>query len=330
MNAPRKPLAARLVRVALAIAVLAIVVRALARYRTALEGRVEHLDLSWIALAFVFSVIYRLACGYGWVLVLRSLGQRVPAGPAVRMWLVTETLRWLPGGLWGIFSRAAQAGSVGVAAAAASLSVPLELLLTIAAWGTTALAAMVVSGTAGMLLDRLPTFWVAVCAGALVATILLAFGLARWRPSAGVGRKVRGLQESLEQLREARPRLAWVAATFAFLVALCFFQGVAFAAVLRATSETVPSFLALTGVNAAGWLIGFFAFFAPTGIGIREGSMTAMLGPLMPIDAAILATVVWRLVQIGVELACVAGCFAPRVVAAARGLGFATPSSPRR
>jgi uncharacterized membrane protein YbhN (UPF0104 family) len=114
--------------------------------------------------------------------------------------------------------------------------------------------------------------------------------------------------------------------TFAFMVALCFLQGAAFMAVLRATSDATPTFLAAACVNAAGWLVGFFAFFAPTGIGVREGGMAAMLAPLMPGDAAIVAVLLWRVVQVGVELLCLAGCYAPRVASALSRLASRAPN----
>ena len=113
---------------------------------------------------------------------------------------------------------------------------------------------------------------------------------------------MRGLRESLGQLQEARPSGPWMIATFLYMVAICFVQGGAFLAVLRATSPIVPSFLATTGINAVGWLAGFFAFFAPTGLGVREGGTTAMLSPLMPLDAVVVAVILWRIVQIAAEL----------------------------
>jgi uncharacterized membrane protein YbhN (UPF0104 family) len=109
-----------------------------------------------------------------------------------------------------------------------------------------------------------------------------------------------------------------VALTLAYFTALCVLNGAAFLAVLRAVGDASPGLVAATGVNAAGWLVGFFAFFAPAGLGVREGGMAAMLAPLMPVDAAIVGVLLWRLVQLLVEAACLGACFAPAALSAAR------------
>jgi glycosyltransferase 2 family protein len=322
--AARRPVVSRIFKLAVVALVVYIVGNALKGYRTSLAGRVDHLQLGWIGVAVGLSILYRIFNAYAWILVLRSLGQRMPVVTGVRMWLVTETFRWLPGSLWGLFSRAGQAKATGIPAVTASISIPLELLLSIAAWGLTAVAALSLSGTAGTLLSRLPTFWLVASAAALVVTVGSAFALARWGPSTAISRKIHGLQESLRQLTDSRPRLPWLATTLAFVTALSFLQGAAFLAVLRAASDSIPTFLAAAGINAAGWLVGFFAFFAPTGIGVREGGMAAMLAPLMPVDAAVVGVLLWRLIQIVVELLCLGACFVPRAASALRRLAART------
>ena len=57
------------------------------------------------------------------------------------------------------------------------------------------------------------------------------------------------------------------------------------------------------GVNAAGWLIGFFALGVPGGIGVREAGAALLLTPNVPWQEAVLAAVLWRAVQISAELA---------------------------
>jgi uncharacterized membrane protein YbhN (UPF0104 family) len=310
MTSRRSPLVTAL-KMLVAGAVVVSIAKALGHYGHSLAGRVEQVSWAWLGVAFAASMVYRLLNAYQWVLVLRALRQRVALGKAIRLWLVTETLRWLPGSMWGLVSRAVQAKEAGVPPLVGSLSSALELFLVIASWGLAAVAGLALSGVQGALLASLPIPWILGSVGALVATVGVAFALARWKPSSGISRKMRGLRESLGQLQEARPSGLWMGATFVFMVAICFVQGAAFLAVLRATSQVVPGFLATTGINAVGWLAGFFAFFAPTGLGVREGGLTAMLSPLMPLDAVLVAVVLWRIVQIVAELMWLAICFVP-------------------
>jgi uncharacterized membrane protein YbhN (UPF0104 family) len=157
---------------------------------------------------------------------------------------------------------------------------------------------------------------------ARLATIGLALALTYRRPSAGIARKIRGLQTGLLRLRESRPSLPRLAATFAYMTAICFFQAAGFVCVLHAASDATPTFLTATWINAVGWLVGFFAFFAPTGIGVREGSVGALLAVVVPLDAAVVGVIIWRVVQILVELAWLAACFLPA------GFGFVRRLAP--
>jgi hypothetical protein len=306
------------IKVIVAVAVALSIGRALAGYRAPLAGRLEQLHLGWLLAAAGLGILHRVLSSLGWVLVVRSLGHPLALRTGTDLWFSTETLRWLPGSLWGMFARAARATERGVPAIAATLSLPLELLLSVVAWTLVALVSLGLSGTARTWISRLPTPWLVACALAFVLTIGAGLTLARWRPSSAISRKLRGLAESLRLLKEARPRAGGLIAALTFYVALSVLHGVAFLAVLRSVSDTVPGWLATIGINAAGWLVGFFAFFAPTGIGVREGTLTAMLAPLYPVDAAIVAVFLWRLVQISVELACLAAYLVPRAASARR------------
>jgi hypothetical protein len=316
--AARSAWARRILKAIVLAAVLASIVGALGSYRRPLEGRVEQIHFGWLAIGMGLGLVYRVLNAYGWVLVLRSLGRPMQPVAGVRLWLVTETLRWLPGGVWGMVSRAARARGAGVPAIVASLSLPLELLLSIAAWAMTACAGLGLSGTTRAWLSRLPAFWLALCAVALALTVAAACALARWRPTSAISKKLHGLVGGLRLLTESRPRGGWLAVTLVFYTLLCFLSGAGFLAVLRATCDSPPGFLATAGINGVGWLVGFFAFFAPTGLGVREGALSAMLAPLMPLDAAIVGALLWRLIQILVELVCLAACVAPAASSALR------------
>jgi hypothetical protein len=316
----RQPLVVGIFKGLVVAGVLASVGVALKGYRHSLEGRVEQLHFGWLAVAGGAALLYRVVNAYGWVLVLRSLGAKMPATTGVRIWLVSETLRWLPGSVWSLFSRVVRAKAAGVPPVTASISLPLELFLAIASWTIAACVGVGLSGAAATWLSRLPAFWIAVVAGGLALAVCAAFVTARLIPSSKISRKLHGLESSLEALRASRPNVSLLVGTTVFLTALCFLNGAAFLAVLRATCDSPPGWLAVVGINAIGWLVGFFAFFAPAGLGVREGGMAAMLSPLMPVDAALVGVLVWRLIQILVELLCLAGCFLPAALSALRKL----------
>jgi hypothetical protein len=320
---------ARLLKVTLAAAVVVSILVALRGYRGQMLGRVEHVGVARIAVALGMCLVYRVVNAYGWVLVLRSLGHSMRAWPGVRIWLVSESLRWLPGSVWGMLSRVTQASAAGVPALAASVSVPLELSLTITAWTIAAVVGFGASGTLGAWVSFVPTLWVAavVLGGFAMAGAVLV--LARWTPTGGrIATKLHSMLGSLRQLRRSPPSASGLAVALLFFLALTFFNGAAFMTVLAATSGTHPGLIASTGINAAGWLLGFFAFFAPSGLGVREATTTTLLAPLMPLDAAVVGVLLWRAIQVVVELVCLAGLFAPGALSSARRLLVPSGESP--
>lgn len=276
------------------------------------------LDFAWLGAAFAICLVYRIVNACGWPLVLGALRFHLPIGRGVKIWLVSETMRWLPGSIWGFYSRVHEARKAGVPAATASMSLPLELILTIAAWGITAVAGL---GSSGVLLEwmshlsapRLLAAGGAVAGlGVLVAVLALRF------PENRYARKARGFGADLRSVLSAGPRLSYLAATFVLFLVLCVVNGLAFYALIRAFTDAAPSMATVIGINSVGWLVGFFAICAPGGLGVREGGMTALLAPLVPLEVAIGSVIVWRLMQIVVEVACLAACLLPAGVRIAR------------
>ena len=70
--------------------------------------------------AIVLAIVYRFVNALGWPLVLDAMGRSVNRLDATRIWLRAESQRWLPGGVWGYASRAAQAERLSVPATFAS------------------------------------------------------------------------------------------------------------------------------------------------------------------------------------------------------------------
>jgi uncharacterized membrane protein YbhN (UPF0104 family) len=57
-------------------------------------------------------------------------------------------------------------------------------------------------------------------------------------------------------------------------------------------------------INALAWLVGFFAFFAPAGLGVREAAFAVLFSVWLPLEQGFLVAGVWRLVQVGSEIIC--------------------------
>ncbi len=85
--------------------------------------------------------------------------------------------------------------------------------------------------------------------------------------------------------------------------------------VLRSVSDVAVNPVAVIGINACGWLLGFLAIGAPGGIGVREAGCAVLLSAVMPLPSAIAGSVLWRLVMIVDEFVCLSVCLAPTLAA---------------
>lgn len=106
-----------------------------------------------------------------------------------------------------------------------------------------------------------------------------------------------------------RPTLVWTgswrdsAELMLLSLVLWAVQGVAF--FLFADSLVhleLPDILPLTGINALSFVIGYLAFVAPAGIGVREATMASLLSGLLPGGAAAVVAIATRLWSIAAEL----------------------------
>jgi hypothetical protein len=295
---------------------------ALASHGAGLCAALAKLAPGPLFLALGLCLVYRVVNAHGWSLVLRALGHPLRGITGARIWLTSESFRWLPGSVWNFGSRAVLATREGVPAPAAAASVVLELLLTIAAW--TALAA---TGCGSFrdplrhLTARAPApAWLAVAAAGAVLGPLVLWALARRSPR--LAARLDGLAGQLRALRQMRPDRTRLVAAWLYFVLMGLFNGLTLAVVLQA-APAGPScpIIAVVAANALAWLVGFFAIVAPGGLVVREGCLAALLVAWMPMEQAVVVALAWRSVQVVAEIVCVAA------LAACTGLRRA-PGSP--
>ena len=308
----------RSAKVVLALTVAISIAVTISKHRSELSAQLGqlHFEPQPLGAALIVAVIYRLLNASAWGLSLRALRVSLPVLPGVRLWLVSETMRWLPGSVWSYVSRVCAARQAGIDPLRASLSLSLELLLTIAAWTLTAAGGFWLSGSTSRMWGFVgsPT-WPLILglAGAALGGALGAWIFVRSNLLARLPQKVQGLVNDMRALLQTPPRADHCAAALVFYVALCVLNGINFWLVLRALNPLPVPLAAIVGINAIGWLLGFFAFLAPGGLGVREASIAGLLATLYPLPIAMGGAVVWRVLQIVSELLCLLLCLVPAV-----------------
>jgi uncharacterized membrane protein YbhN (UPF0104 family) len=265
-----------------------------------LRSCLGRLGIGWLALSFLLCTVYRFLNAGIWVWILKALGHRIPYLKAMRAWLTSESLRWLPGSVWGFCSRVDAARTLGVPGMIASLSLPVELIVTIVSWGIVALGGVLASGLGARLWATYGNWFVPLATTALAILAVLALG---W-PLLVRQRWFRTASERLHRVLKLKLDAGLLIRSGLLYTVLNGLNGLGFWLILAGMGyqRTISPTLAV-GVNAVGWLIGFFAVGVPGGIGVREAGASLLLTPIIPWPEAALAAIIWRAVQIAAEMA---------------------------
>jgi hypothetical protein len=260
---------------------------------------IQRLGYVSLAPAFALCLGYWFFNAGVWTWILESLGYSLPYLVGVRAWLTSESLRWLPGGVWKFASRVVAAQNLGIPLAIASLSLPVELAAAVVSWVIVALGGILLSGLGGRFLAAYAN-WILPIAGAAGCGLLivcLAWPiLSRWK-------WIRARLEQLGKILKAKPNFRALLKAEMLYIFLNIFHGLGLWLMLAGMGygHTVSP-AAAVGANAVGWLVGFFAMVIPGGMGVRETATAFLLSPVMPWQEAALAAVLWRVLQIAAEL----------------------------
>jgi glycosyltransferase 2 family protein len=242
-----------------------------------------------LVIALFFALLVYVAQMIAWQLTLKFLGVDLGMVAIFEGFQLSFLPRYIPGSIWGYVGRSQwlqQVHGVGYSTSAigsiieAGLQASTALIVGLACWGLAGSR-----GTAGINL----------AIGTLLLILLCLAGppvIARVSTRLPEGQK--------PPIRSA----AWTGIVLSNL-ALRFVYGLSFLAIARVVSRlsALDPFAAVGSSNLS-WLLGFVIPFVPTGIGIREWALGAMLSQpqmLSTADAS-LAAVLFRLLIILAEL----------------------------
>lgn len=256
-----------------------------------------HFSPGFILATLALQAVHWLAVSLLWRrMVSLSSPARVSAFQAFCQLVLVSVGKYLPGKVWGMVVRGAHLRRYGVDTGQALLATFHEQYFLLH-------GALVLSALLAAWVFR--TEWAVLAALAALATLLLgaplqrfairAFGfLARklWRGGAFAPAAPVGLDDYLPIV--AGYMGAWVANGLVFSgVYFTFFD-----------APIEPHLLgALILANTVGITVGFFALFAPGGIGVREAVTSGILGLVLPLRDAILLSLLFRLWLVATDLA---------------------------
>jgi len=251
-----------------------------------------------LSLAIVTGVFDLLLMGGVWAGLFRGTGGTAGRADAVRVWVVTNFGRYIPGKVWQLGGLAAYMkgrGDSGAAALVSSLAFQIITLVTGAAVAVSTIGVAWAGGDGG---------WLPAAVGLAVILFLgLHPAVIRWIAN----RLGAWLGESEMAVDLGAGHIVWAAVGMLLAWSL---YGLGLLLLLRGVGVPVEvtQLPVLTGIFAASYVVGYLVLIAPGGLVVREGAMTALLVDLVGLAVGVAAAVaimarIWMVVT---ELAALA------------------------
>jgi uncharacterized membrane protein YbhN (UPF0104 family) len=255
-------------------------------------------DIDYVLLiaASTLCVLSLFLGALGWVMILRQLGEDITLRQGLRIWFLSQMGKYLPGTIWLFVGRIYQCERGGISRSKVMLSILIEMVLF-----SMAAATLGIGPLFSWEHSPFPTK-----SGLFVYSIAVALGLILLEPHvlnwivAGISRLLRRDAIELE--------LAYgsvICLLFLYLLAWSVLGFAFFLMVRSIVSLRFHLVFAFMGIFAVSFLAGFLSFLTPGGLGVREGSMSFLLGFYMPLPLAILVSILSRVWLTLVEIICV-------------------------
>jgi len=240
------------------------------------------------------SAFYSINLALGWAILLRDMAQKknkiiFSVVKAIRAWLLTIMSRYLPGKVWHIFSRMAFDDNLKVSRLQILSSSTIEQILAV--FGAMLIAAISIPFWP---LSAIPKEWFSK---SILLAIFLLLGLIFLHP------RILGSILRWGSAKLSKPELNWQFkyATITRLVLLyalaAFTAGLALTMVMVGLEEfRLTDMIFIIGSSALAWVVGYMSFITPSGLGVREGVLTALLALSYPLPVAIVASLLFRVV----------------------------------
>jgi len=243
-----------------------------------------------LVLACLAVAAYYLVFVLGWVKILADWGVRISYPTALNSEIVSMLAKYVPGGVWTPAARVVAMRRAGVNDAA---------LVT---------AAMLVeaglSAVAGVLVFAISLVWVRGVSGPVIPIGIFGIVVALLlHPRVFHALATRFLRRF--GYRELPPlRASTLAGLLVFYAGTWVIGGTGVWLLLRSVGAhpSVSTIVFLGGVSAVGAIVAVLAFFAPSGLGAREGSMYGLMLAITSTGAALSATLLNRVAITLVEV----------------------------
>jgi len=257
--------------------------------------RLRNADLVELGLACVVLAAYYLLFVFGWMRILAAWDIRISYRVAIQSEMVSMLAKYVPGGVWTPAARVVAVRRAGIT------DTPLVLASIGFEAGLSAVSGVLVFVVSLAFVDSVDAPLLPLLL--FTAAVVVALHPRVFRPLAG--RLLRPFGATEVRVLPLRTMLVLLAYySFSWLVG-----GLAVFFMLRSVGgDPDPSSIPfLGGVSAVGAIVSVLAFFAPSGLGVREASMYGLMLAIVAEGVALGATVLNRIAITVVEVALLLG-----------------------
>ena len=219
-----------------------------------------------------------------WHLLTKSVGINLPFKVNLRIWLLSNAARFLPGGFWQYPSRIYLLNEQKVTKAKATACLLLEALSNLVVGAMVVVIVFLFTPNI-IKIDKL--IWV------LIFIILLPFlfYLAKTK-----------VTQKFKIFKSLKISQKTVSLIFLTIFLQYFFAGlVLFILMNNVFTVTLILMPILVGIFTASWLLGYVAIFAPSGLGVQEASLATLLSSYIPFSLAGFLAILFRVVLLLAE-----------------------------
>jgi hypothetical protein len=268
---------------ALALGLGVLLVLALLRDWDSIDWSDYRVDFGLLAISLLPHALGLGLGALGWGLIVRQLdsGQRLRR--SIRVYMLSNVGRNLPGGVWHMLARVYLHKHTGLSGWSTAAAASIELALAVWAGAATyAIGSLAGSGS-----PVIPNGWLLalmVCEGLLLLPPVFN-RLTNWLVS----------RSSIEGRPPVRASARTIVAWIALYLVILYIGGLALFAVTNAVYPLgVEGLPQVVGAWGAAVVVGGLTFWIPFRLGIRDGVLALALSVHIPLAAAIIVAALWR------------------------------------
>lgn len=252
----------------------------------------------FILLLLFLPPIY-LINGSSWFLVLRALGNKIDYLASIRIWLLSNASRFIPGVVWQYGGRIYLSSKIGIPASKTLIALLTESIFVMTAGLIIALAIFSFGHYAGGIkISR-----TAILILPLLITAISLFNNQKMMTKIiAIFQKITGKEGEVKSFKLS---IYWILILLlSYLLQFIFAGSVLFFLARQATNLDWNLYAIFIGIYTASWLLGYITIIAPAGLGVQEISIATMLSfyftetssAYMPFPIASMIAILFRVI----------------------------------